>query len=205
THPMLALTWAVLLFMSLNPFAFGLKSTTDSKAFLLLFTVFSTTFLIPGIGVALMKPLGLIKSLQMHDKQERTGPYIITGVFYLWMFKNIFSSGNMPTLYAVCVLGATIGLFLSFFVNIFTKISAHAVGMGGLVAMLLLAAFSWPGAAVAIGDLQISTVVVLAAIIVIGGIVGVARLSLDAHTPPDLYRGYATGFIAVFLAQMLIG
>ena len=41
------------------------------------------------------------------------------------------------------MLGATIALFIAFFINIFSKISAHAVGMGGLVAMVLISIISF--------------------------------------------------------------
>jgi membrane-associated phospholipid phosphatase len=33
--------------------------------------------------------------------------------------------------------------------------------------------------------------------------VGTARLALGAHTPADLYRGYAAGAVAVLLAAMV--
>jgi hypothetical protein len=115
--------------MSVNPFAFG----GEQRSVLLLLSVFSTSFLIPALGVVLMKPLGLIKGLQMRDKQERIGPYIVCGVFYLWLYKN-FMGGMVPELYAKFTLGACIALFLAFFVNIFSKISMYATGMGSLIA-----------------------------------------------------------------------
>ena len=152
-----------------------------------------------------MKPLGLIKTLQMEDKLERTGPYILSGVFYLWLYKNLDSTGQAPALFNTFVLGATIGLFFAFFINIFTKISAHAVGMGGLVAMLLVTTFLWSGGTFGIatssGTLQLSLTALLAVAVVLAGLVGTARLALGAHVPADLWRGYAAGGIAVLLAS----
>jgi hypothetical protein len=203
-HPLLVLTYALLLFIAVNPYAFGARSLSDTRAVLLLASVFSTTFLIPGFGVALMKPLGLIRSLEMRDKQERIGPYIITGVFYLWLFKNLVSGGQAPTLYTECVLGAAIGLFFAFFINIFTKISAHATGMGGLVAMTWLAARAWTGAPLSLGTLDLSLNAALALVAAAAGLVGTARLALGAHTPADLWRGYAAGVVAVLLASVLV-
>ncbi|MEO6037274.1 MAG: hypothetical protein ABIQ93_02600 [Saprospiraceae bacterium] len=208
-HPLLVLTYILLILLAVNPYAFGVRAMYDRNAMLLLISVFSTSFLLPGFGVALMKPLGLIQSLHMPDKMERIGPYIITGVFYLWLFKNLAAAGSQyPALFSKCVLGATIGLFLAFFTNIFTKISAHATGMGGLVAMLLLTAFAWSGSPLYLsipgGRLLVSVTAVLAVGIVFAGAVGAARLALGAHTPVDLYRGYAVGFLAVFLANILV-
>ncbi|MCC6282968.1 MAG: hypothetical protein IT262_20345 [Saprospiraceae bacterium] len=207
-HPLLILTYVLLLLLAVNPYAFSARSMTDQRAMLLLISVFTTTFLLPGFGVALLKPLGFIQSLEMESKQERIGPYIITGIFYLWLFKNLFSGTQVPSLFGVCVLGATIGLFFAFFINIFTKISAHATGMGGLVAMVLLATVEWRGFGLALpvfgGALQLSLTVILAFTLVFAGLIGTARLALKAHVPADLYRGYAAGFAAVMIAEVLL-
>lgn len=206
-HPLLVLTYALVLLMVINPYAFSVRSVADKRAMVLLLSVFSTSFMLPAFGVALMKPLGLIKTWQMEDKMERTGPYILAGVFYLWLYKNLLSSGQVPELFATCVLGATIALFLAFFINIFTKISAHAAGMGGLVAMLLLAMKTWGGGMFDVpisgGALQLSLNALFAVVIIVAGLVGTARLALKAHEPADLYRGYAAGFAAVLLASMI--
>lgn len=206
-HPLLVLTYALLALMVINPYAFSVRHFSDKRAMILFLSVFSTSFLLPAFGVILMKPLGLIKTLQMEDKLERTGPYILSGVFYLWLYKNLDSTSQAPPLFNTFVLGATIGLFFAFFINIFTKISAHAVGMGGLVAMLLVATFLWSGSTFGIatpsGTLQLSLTALLAVAVVLAGLVGTARLALGAHVPADLWRGYAAGGIAVLLAAMI--
>ena len=206
-HPLLMLTYSLLLLLALNPYAFSVRSWSDKPAMLLLISVFTTSFLLPGFGIALLKPLGLVKSLALADKQERIGPYILSGVFYLWLYKNLASGGQAPALYTTFVLGATIGLFFAFFVNIFTKISAHAVGMGGLIAMLLMAGSVWGDTVFNVpmfgGAVQLSLNVVIAFAVILAGLVGTARLALDAHTPADLYRGYAAGFVAMLLAGMI--
>jgi hypothetical protein len=207
-HPLLIVTYALLLMLLFNPFAFGARSITDNAAIVLCIMVFATTFVIPGVGVAIMKPLGLIKSLQMEDKQDRTGPYIITGVFYLWLFKNLLSGGRSPEFLAQFVLGATIGLFLSFFINIFTKISAHAVGMGGLLAGLFIIGREWGGSVANFsmmnGTVSISLNAVFGILLIFAGLIGVARLALNAHTPADLYRGYAVGMLAQVIASWFL-
>jgi hypothetical protein len=202
-HPLLVLTYILLLMLIINPFAFGVQHIGDKRTVILFFYVISTTFLIPGLGVSLLKPLGLVQSLEMRDKQERIGPYIITGIFYLWMYKN-FADGVVPTLYAKFVLGATIGLFFAFFVNIFFKISAHATGMGAFVGMVLLLAIEWPGANLSLGPTLWSLNALLAITVVLAGLIGVARLSLAAHSLAELCQGYIAGFVAVILANGIL-
>lgn len=205
---MLVPTYALLLLLAVNPYAFGTGSLFDTKAVLLLVYVFTTSALIPGIGIAVMKPLGFVQNLESPERQERTGPYIVTGIFYLWLYKNISTGGHVPPLYVVCLLGATISLFLAFFINIFTKISAHATGMGGLVAMLLLSSFEWPGAMLGLAvpglSLELSLPVAAGLAVVLAGLVGTARLVLKAHVPMDLWQGYAVGFVSVWLAKGIL-
>ena len=135
-HPLLILTYMLVLLILVNPYLFGVSSIWEIDSQLLILRIFFSTFFIPAISVVLMRLLGLIESLEMRDRQERIGPYIITGVFYLWIFRNFLSNSQVPDAYTTFVLGATISLFLAFFINIFTKISAHAVGMGGLTGWL---------------------------------------------------------------------
>jgi hypothetical protein len=207
-HPLLISTYLLLLLLATNPYAFGVSSLGDPKAERLFLSVFSTSVLLPGVGIGLMRPLGLVRTLELSDKLERTGPYIITGVFYGWLFMTLNGVGAVPNLYAVVLLGATIGLFLNFFFNIFFKISAHAAGMGGLLASLLLTTREWSGAMLGIGafggTVYISLIWVLAAAILLAGLVGTARLALGAHTPYELWRGYLSGAAAVFLAAMVL-
>ena len=197
------LTYILALMLAINPFAFGVRGMGDKRGVLLLLSVFTTSFMIPGLGVALMKPLGLIKSLEMRDKMERIGPYIVCGVFYLWLFKN-FMDGAVPQMYAKFSLGATIGLFLAFFVNIFSKISAHATGMGGFACMVLILAFAWPGLTLHLGDLQLSMNAVLAFVLVLAGLVGYSRMVLGAHSSADVWRGYAAGVVAVLIGNIIL-
>lgn len=205
-HPLLMLTYALLVLLAVNPFAFGVRSLGDPHAKAFLLQVLATTVVLPGLGVLLLKPLGMIKTMAMEDRMERIGPYIMTGVFYLWLFKNFLSLGQTPPLYSAFTLGATISLFLAFFINIFSKISAHAVGMGGLAAMIWLAASQWGGYALTLplpggGAIQFSLLALLALVVVVAGLVGAARLSLNAHEPIDVWRGYAVGIAGVLLAS----
>jgi hypothetical protein len=203
-QPLLILTYILVIMLVINPFAFGAHHLGDQRTVVLFLNVLATTFLIPILSVSLLKPLGLIKSLEMRDKQDRTGPYIITGIFYLWLFKNFVSSGVVPELFTKFVLGATIALFFAFFINIFTKVSAHATGMGALIAMILLLAFKWAGASFEVGPILLSINALLAIVMVFAGLVGTARLMAGAHTHADVWQGYLAGFVAVLLANVIL-
>lgn len=205
-HPLFVVTWALLVLLTIDPFAFGVPSIDSPNAKRLILAVVINTVFIPLVGISLMKGLGFVRSFQMEDKQERTGPYIMTGVFYLWAFKNLLSVGHTPRIFTACVLGATIALFVAFFANIFTKISAHAAGMGGFLTMILIMVFE-KGASnplIELGPFQWSVLFIPVKVFLLAGAVGTARLYLNAHTPADLWRGYAAGVASVLAAYAIV-
>ncbi len=203
-HPLLIVTYMLVLLLLANPYLFGVSSIGDKASRLLILQIFLSTFFIPAVAVAMLRLTGMIRSFEMESRQERIGPYIITGMFYLWMFRNFLDNPNIPTAFTSFLLGAAIGLFFAFFINIFSKISAHAVGMGGLLGMvvitMLLFSYDTFTLSSARGSMEVSMSTLLLATIVLAGLVGTARLILKAHEPMDLYGGYLVGFASQFMA-----
>jgi hypothetical protein len=204
-HPLLILTYSLILLRLVNPYIFGANSVVVQSWLTLL--IFSSTFVLPAFAVFIMSALGLVDSMQLKTKQERIGPYIITGVFYLWMFVNFKSNPLIPAAYTIFVLGATIGLFTAFFVNIFSKISAHTVGMGGFIGMVIITMllYSYDNFTIEssfLGTFQVSMNTVLMVVILLAGLVGTARLILDAHTNKELYLGFFVGIFSQFIALL---
>ncbi|MBK8490119.1 MAG: hypothetical protein IPL49_04215 [Saprospirales bacterium] len=206
-HPLLMLTYMTVLLLIIQPFWFGVHQVSDKIPLLL--AVFFSSFVIPGIAVLMMRFLGLVESMELRDKKERIGPYIVTAIFYLWLYINFRNDPSMPPPFSSFVLGTVIGLFLAFFINIFSKISAHAVGMGGLLGMviILLGMGSFDPVFIPLGtwgSIQTTLGTLLLVFILIAGLVGTSRLLLKAHEAMDLYGGYMVGLAAQFLAFRLL-
>ncbi len=198
----------LVLLLLLNPFLFGVNQPFEERARILLLATFMYTFLVPLLAIGLLMALGFLSSIQMEDKQDRTGPYLLTGMLYLWVYYNFLKQGEMPTAYVSFMLGVVIALFVAFFINIFSKISIHAVGMGGLVGMVLITLFRFgpQGVAIPIGGsvVELTTLGILFIVIFLAGLVGSCRLLLSAHQPLDLYGGYLVGFLAQVLALTFV-
>ncbi|MBK7409596.1 MAG: hypothetical protein IPJ40_17060 [Saprospirales bacterium] len=206
-HPLLMLTYMTVLLLIIQPFWFGVHQVSDKIPLLL--AVFFSSFVIPGIAVLMMRFLGLVESMELRDKKERIGPYIVTAIFYLWLYINFRNDPSMPPPFSSFVLGTVIGLFLAFFINIFSKIRAHAVGMGGLLGMviILLGMGSFDPVFIPLGtwgSIQTTLGTLLLVFILIAGLVGTSRLLLKAHEAMDLYGGYMVGLAAQFLAFRLL-
>jgi hypothetical protein len=204
-HPLLIVTYMLVLLLLVNPYQFGVYSIVEQWKLVLL--VFLSTFVMPFFAVVMMKSLGMVKSFGLQERHERIGPYIITGIFYLWMFINFKSNQLIPKPLTIAVLGAAIALFTAFFFNNFSKISAHAVGMGGLAGMATVNTlfFNFDTFTVnvwLVGAFEISTNFLLMLVILLAGLVCTARLYLKAHTEWQVYGGLAAGFLAQFIALL---
>ena len=206
-HPLLILTYMLIVLLMVNPYQFGVNSIAQQGRLLLM--VFLSTFAMPAFALILMRSLHLLSSLTLEDRHERIAPYIITGIFYLWMFITFKHNPSIPIALTSATLGATIGLFGAFFFNNFTKISAHAVGMGGLTGLsatnsLFLGFDTFTLNTWLFGPLEVSTNFVLVVTIVLTGIVCTSRLLLRAHTPGQVYGGVVTGFVAQLIAYAVL-
>ncbi len=202
-HPLLLLTYMVVLLLTINPYLFGVVSIKEKVPLVMI--IFFSSFLIPAMSVVMMKFLGFVKSLEMKEKKERIGPYIITGIFYLWLVVIFYHNPEIPIAVKIFILGSTIALFVAFFINNFYKISIHGVGMGGFLAMIIITVlkFSYNEFVInapLLGMVSISTRALLIIAILLTGLVGTSRLILKAHTSTELYSGFFVGFITQFIA-----
>ena len=196
-HPLMLVTYAFVFLMWIDPFAFGSPSFVDAIGTfdIMAIRVFFSTALLPALAIIMMKFLGMLESFEMDDKQDRIGPYIATGVFYLWIFFNINSNPQLPDGFKIFVLGATIALFCAFFINNFRKISIYTVGMGTILGLILM---NWTTIhpMFLLPTFQIT--------ILIAGIIGTARLILKSNEASDIYSGYWVGILAQFLGMIIL-
>jgi hypothetical protein len=208
-HPLLMLTYMLLLLLLVNPYLFGVNSIGDLESRTLILSVFFTSFLLPAIAIFLMRKLDLISSLDMRDKKDRIGPFIVTGIFYLWVFQNVLRNNDMPTAFLIAVLGTTMGLFLCFLINLFFKISLHATGISGYVGMVAITWYYYSYGTFEmwlpfLGPCNVSTNLVLIVSVLVAGLVGTSRLGLKAHTSRELYAGFALGLLCQYAALKIL-
>lgn len=154
---------------------------------LILLIVATGTFILPVSLIPAFMYFNWVKKIEMETSRERIYPLIFTSFFYYltyFMLKKI----HAPAFLEYFMLGTTIAVFINLLVSFRWKISAHALGMGGLTALVTgLTIIS------KINYLPMFILVVLAS-----GLVCSSRLFLDAHKPADIYIGYLIGFLSVF-------
>ena len=163
--------------------------TSISIKLTILSITFLFTFLLPAVNALILLKMGRIKSLAMETISERIIPYTGAALYYFALFYLFYVAG-FPNIFKILILGAAISVLLTILINFKWKISAHTIGIGGIA-----------GAALGIEyRLQLDFHSVLMYVILISGIVGCARLKLNAHTPSQVYSGFILGFfVELFL------
>ncbi len=185
-HPLLIPTYLIAVLINLNVF-FALMIPDEAK-WKIIILVLITSAIFPLIILYGMYRLKLVKSLLIDSREERLYPYIATSIFFFVSCYMIWQI-NISPVYYYCLLGASILAVLTLLINIFWKISAHTVSMGGVLGILIGLQTM----------LLIDIMWLLVITILISGIVGFARLRAGTHTQAQIYTGYILGFFGTFL------
>jgi membrane-associated phospholipid phosphatase len=182
-HPLLMPTVALyLLFQADTYIRFSTSVEMRNGLYVL---VFLNTFILPLLVSVLLYRSRQIRSLEMHLVSERIFPFVMTLVFYIGTFV-LLKRGGVSYMIYTSFLAATFSVFLILLIYLLLKwkISAHMAGIGGVVGAIM--AFSM--------KLSVNMVFVLMLAILATGVLGYARLRLNAHQPSQVYAGFLIGF-----------
>jgi len=206
-HPLFILTYMVLVLLWTNPFSFGWRHVAEADTLLLIIVM--TTITLPAISILMMKLLGWINDFKLETRHERIGPYIASGIMYLTLYLHVSNSETFPVSLRIVTLGALFALWTCFFINNFVKVSMHAAGVGGLVALVALTkiTFGYDNAQIGIPggvNLVMPLDYILYAVILIAGFVCTSRMILKAHNLTEVYMGFLIGIVSITLAYFIL-
>ena len=188
--PLLMPVYGILLIfnlsiLSLSPFGAKLIVTL---------TVFAVNFIFPLIMIFLLKKLRLIDDIGLNGRKERFIPYTISIVCLGGTAWLLWDKG-LPVWVTMFYAGGALAALINMIINFRWKISAHAAGIAGIVAMLIQITkegFPMPGMPYWI-----------AGTIVLAGLLGSARVWLGRHTLLQVLAGSAVGFICVWVLSLI--
>ncbi len=191
-HPLLIPLYVTWFLVYVHPTAFTGFSWIEKRQTLLI--VGLNVIMYPLISVLLLKAVGFIDSVFMHTQKDRIIPYMACGIFFFWAFTVFRQQTHYPAILTSFLFGIFLASSAGLIANIYFKISMHAIGMGGLVAFMIILERS--------GSLQMSWPV--SAAILLAGLVCTARLIISDHSQKDIYAGLAAGFICQIAAAIYI-
>lgn len=180
-QPLLIPTFSLIILFSLNSYiSFAIPSSAKN---MILAMIFIVTFVFPAIFIYLFYKRGIIRSITMEKRDERILPLLVTAVFYFLAF-HLIRQLQLHDIFSRMFLGSAILVVLGLIINLRWKISAHMIGIGGLL-----------GGLIGVSQLVLVDLVMLVFLVtIICGLVGYSRLKLNAHTPAQVYAGFLLGF-----------
>jgi len=153
------------------------------------------TCILPLIFLSVLRHFKLVKNLHVELREQRLLPYLFTAVCYGIAAYYLFYR-HSPQWLVMFMVGSAVTVLVMALINLKWKISAHAAGIGGIIALIYeihvmgLSAFDlfW----------------LLCITILLAGLLCSARLALKRHDILQLVAGIVVGFLCVALIMRFL-
>jgi len=129
----------------------------------------------------------------LRTQKERYIPYAAAMVFYFWAWYVFRGLPDIPVPVKDFLFGSFLAVCAGWMLNIFVKVSMHAIGLGAAVMYIGLVTFT--------GDQ--SSGLWLAISLLIAGIVSTSRMIVSNHHPFEIYLGLIAGALCQVAAWVI--
>ncbi len=154
------------------------------------FLLLSINIVAPAISMLVMIKYGFLSSIDLRDRKERFGPYLLVIFYYVLSYVMLRWKGPyLPPSVFSFFLSVICSLIASLVINMYWKISVHMLAQGGVFGTLLALNVIHPNLDFVYPVLSL----------VMAGITAYSRLYLHAHTPNQVYAGFILGTIVSWL------
>lgn len=156
-------------------------------------TLLLMLFVVPLAFVPLYWIYAKITQQEFSTKHQRLALLFSTSIVYLFTSYNLIVH-NSFTLVNSYIVASSLLMILSFCITIFWKISLHAIGIGGFLALVIQLSL----------HAYFFAFLLIPIALIVAGLVISARLYLQAHTPAQVAGGFILG-IGVVLLLLNVG
>jgi hypothetical protein len=196
-HPLLIATYGcILLFWGITDTVYDYLTASGIK-WRITVIVFLFSFVFPVLNIYILYRMKRLPSVMLTRQSDRTFPYVMTSLFYFGLFYLLMDVNIWPSL-KLFIVGGGLCILLTAIINLRYKISAHMVGLGGLLGVLISVSFLT----------RFDMTLWYIGVILLAGIAGYARLRLGEHRPSQIYSGFILGLLVqtglFILAQKII-
>lgn len=187
-HPLFVPVYIIVFLVSRQSNLFsGFNSWEKDRLVIMSVAIY---VLFPLVTVLLAKALGFVQSVYLKTQKERIIPYIACGIYYFWM---CYVLRNLPD-YPREVIQLTMAIFIAssagLLVNIYMKVSMHAISMGILIAFMAMLAWSQ----------VVNYSIYFSVALFVAGLVCTARLIVSDHSSREIYVGLFVSIASQLLA-----
>ncbi|HSU29141.1 MAG TPA: hypothetical protein VLJ68_12220 [Chitinophagaceae bacterium] len=190
-HPVLVPLYVVWFLLFVHPYLFaGFTAWDKTRVLLQSILMF---FFFPVVSVLLMKALKFVETIYLNTQKDRIIPYVACGIWYFWIWYVWRNQPDYPIEAVEFAMGIFLAASLGLMLNIFMKVSMHALAMGVVCTFIL-------GLALREG---ISSGIYITAALLMAGLVCTARLIVSDHTTKEVYTGLFAGVICQLIGTWL--
>jgi len=187
-HPVLMPTLGILIVMVFDPFVY---QSLDGPLpwFILLTSIFICTGLLPIFFSWILLKMERISSLTNPTPNDRKQLIAFTELCFILGYYAVHNVPMVGRSLSCFMMGINIAMIVTLIASMFTRVSLHAVGIGGVLGT-------------AIGLMyytRIPIYPVIACAIVLVSVIDYARYKLQAHTAFDIYLGNIIGITCTAL------
>lgn len=159
----------------------------------ILLVIFLMTFVVPLLSLVMLWLGKYIPNISLPDRKDRRLPFAMVTFFYLLITYMAYAPlKSFPVIIGVLAT-TTLCLLITTIITFYWKISAHSVGISGLVGFMMGLGFKYA---------DNSLLIPILGLIMAAALVMSARLFLNQHTPSQVFGGAVVGFFPCLLAMM---
>ena len=187
-HPLFMPVYAMVIIFSAPTLLGYLPFQVKRLLFLI---VLVNNVLLPVSLLPFLKHWKIVSSWTIDTRRERVIPLVMTTILYSITAFMIYGF-PVPVFLKSFILATCFVSLLVTVINFWWKISLHSAGAGALIAIVFILSFK----------MYSPLVWYLISSVVAGGLVLSSRLRLNFHNPQQVWFGFLSGFLGLFLFMM---
>ena len=167
-------------------------SIPENARWMILGLVAITTFILPGLLSNILSAM-LKRNAILSGKDGRLIPLAITAVFYLFTY-HLLDRISLSPIFNLFVLGMASLAVVSIFIIMVKNVSLFMLAAGALTGGFIGLHFT----------LGVNLNFFILGSLLLAGLIGFSRLSLEKHQPMDIYIGFIMGVLVMMLHYLYL-
>jgi hypothetical protein len=196
-HPAFMPTLGVIVIISCDPFIYSSLDPDQFWIFLASFAAMTLlcTMMLPLFVSWVLLKTGRVSSLTVPTDKDRLMLIAFTELCFILAYYSIHNIPMIGRSLSFFMLGINVAMIITLIASMFTKVSLHGVGVGGILGTIIGLMYYT----------RMQNFPVVIAAIVLVALVDYSRFKLKAHIASDIYIGNIIGLACQTLVFIIMG